>query len=876
MQTAEITSHDRSPEHAAALTWRPVSLVEVLGRANYVTFFTTLAWFVLIAVCVWWAMSAGHFAWDAWPVKLFGVRVAFGFDLPWALCVLLMMWFGLEWAAVPAYLATLFTMLYAQVPPELAVINALHNPLAMAVYFLFYSGRPRGYALRDAKSWLWFGVASLLAAIVSCIGDFIAASNAMLNGAALWASWLGWWMNALLQTLLINAPLIWLCSPAIERFKARWFTRPARDAVSMQKLLLAASLFILCLALFILLDERWTELRTGSILANPLNENLRSQIQAQYTLQSFVIWALALVLATVALSGVIVAGRWGRRLRAQAESETQATRAALHASEAKFRNFFENNPAPMWVYDNTTGEFLEVNHAALREYGYSREEFLRMTIFDIRPIEDVAALKRQMATANHEQEFRHGGEWRHQRKDGSLMYVEVHVSPMRLEHRNVNLGLVYDISPRKQAQLAIEQRARDLQILAAASLEIAGAQTVDAVLQVAADRARELTRANLAVTHCWDPHAQRATNLCSSLAPQYARFKDFQTLPDGSGIYRLVAEGSGVLRLSAAELVQHSGFREHGRHQHQHPPLQGLLAVALRNRTQAAAGALMVSDKAEGEFDAQDEALLVQLTRITSAGLDNLRLTEALRQHMQELEQRVTERTAELDTSNRELDAFAYSVAHDLRAPLRAMHGFADAVREDYGGRLDEAGHGYLDRIVQAASNMDSLIQDLLAYSRVGRDKMVLEGVSLNEVVSEALQDLAQDLETRRARVEVQVPPLKVLAHRATLRQVVMNLVSNAAKFVAPGVTPVIVIRAVAEGEFVELSVSDNGIGIAPEHRERIFNVFERLHGAETYPGTGIGLSIVKKGLARMQGEIQVESGDTGSVFRARLKGVPA
>ena len=200
------------------------------------------------------------------------------------------------------------------------------------------------------------------------------------------------------------------------------------------------------------------------------------------------------------------------------------------------------------------------------------------------------------------------------------------------------------------------------------------------------------------------------------------------------------------------------------------------------------------------------------------------------------------------------------------------MHGFADAVLEDYGVKLDDAGRDYLARIIKGSKNMDTLIQDLLSYSRIGREKMELTGVSLAELVQESLTDLHHEVESRKAKVEVAVPPLTVLAYKATLKQVVMNLVSNALKFTAPGTAPQVRIWAVARRGTVELCVRDNGIGIAPEHQDRIFKVFERLHGTETYPGTGIGLSIVKKGLASMQGSINVESEGNGSTFHARLK----
>ena len=185
---------------------------------------------------------------------------------------------------------------------------------------------------------------------------------------------------------------------------------------------------------------------------------------------------------------------------------------------------------------------------------------------------------------------------------------------------------------------------------------------------------------------------------------------------------------------------------------------------------------------------------------------------------------------------------------------------------------MDEAGRNYLARIVKASQNMDTLIRDLLAYSRLGRKQITLEGVPLDEVVKEVLVDLAVEIEMRHASISLEVPALWVEAHRGTLKQVILNLVSNAIKFVAPEKIPEVRIQASARDGRVILSVSDNGIGIAPGHRERIFNVFERLHGAETYPGTGIGLSIVKKGLACMHGKIHVESGENGSQFQADLR----
>ena len=224
------------------------------------------------------------------------------------------------------------------------------------------------------------------------------------------------------------------------------------------------------------------------------------------------------------------------------------------------------------------------------------------------------------------------------------------------------------------------------------------------------------------------------------------------------------------------------------------------------------------------------------------------------------LEDRVAERTRQLEEINAELDAFGYTVSHDLRAPLRAMDGFAKALAATYGDALDARGHDFLRRITGAAERMDRLIQDLLAYSRLSRDELPLQPVSLGDVVREALRDLEADIRQRAAAVAVDEALGAVLAHRETLRQVVGNLISNAMKFVTPGVVPNVRIRSEVRDGRRRLWVHDNGIGIDPRYHANIFRVFERLHGIETYPGTGIGLAIVRRGTERMGGRVGLES----------------
>jgi signal transduction histidine kinase len=245
---------------------------------------------------------------------------------------------------------------------------------------------------------------------------------------------------------------------------------------------------------------------------------------------------------------------------------------------------------------------------------------------------------------------------------------------------------------------------------------------------------------------------------------------------------------------------------------------------------------------------------------------------EEVRRLAAPLEQRVVERTAQLEEANQAMRAFAYSVSHDLRAPLRGIQGFAQALLEDYGERLDGTGHEYAQRIVAAAGRMDQLICDLLTYSRISRAELELQTVDLGAAVQEARQ-MAEEETGSHGAINAEGPFPAVRAHRPTLVQVLVNLLSNAIKFAAPGVEPQVRVWAAPSSASVRLWVEDNGIGILAEHQERIFGVFERLHGMETYPGTGVGLAVVRKGVERMGGTVGVESeAGRGSRFWIELR----
>jgi len=236
---------------------------------------------------------------------------------------------------------------------------------------------------------------------------------------------------------------------------------------------------------------------------------------------------------------------------------------------------------------------------------------------------------------------------------------------------------------------------------------------------------------------------------------------------------------------------------------------------------------------------------------------------EQLSRHAAELEATVQLRTTELRLSNTQLETFVYSIAHDLRAPLRTMQGFSQLLVQDHAADLNEQGKDYANFIDTAAQTMDRLLTDLLAFSHVSQQKIELAAVELEAVVKSALAGCETEILESQARVKAISPWPAVRAHATTLRQVLVNLIGNAVKFVS-GKTPRV--RLYAEelpGGIVRIWVEDNGIGVPAEFQERIFQVFQRLHPTG-YAGTGIGLAIVQKGVERMGGRAGVESAPGG------------
>ncbi|MEY2427523.1 MAG: hypothetical protein QOJ40_408 [Verrucomicrobiota bacterium] len=242
------------------------------------------------------------------------------------------------------------------------------------------------------------------------------------------------------------------------------------------------------------------------------------------------------------------------------------------------------------------------------------------------------------------------------------------------------------------------------------------------------------------------------------------------------------------------------------------------------------------------------------------------RAEEALQQaqaqlsaHADALEHTVNERTGELRESLQSMESFCYTIAHDLRAPLRTMYGFTTALLEELKPHLTQAAEDYGHRITTATSRMDRLIRDLLAYGRLSSSSFPLASTDAGKVLGRAIEQVVGSTEGVKPEIKVSQVPPRVLANPTVLEQVFANLLCNAIKFVKPGENPKIEVDNEAQNGFVRISVRDQGIGIQPEHHQRIFRVFEQLH-PNAFPGTGIGLAIVAKAVERMGGRVGVQS----------------
>jgi two-component system, sensor histidine kinase and response regulator len=261
------------------------------------------------------------------------------------------------------------------------------------------------------------------------------------------------------------------------------------------------------------------------------------------------------------------------------------------------------------------------------------------------------------------------------------------------------------------------------------------------------------------------------------------------------------------------------------------------------------------------------------LTRAILYAVERERLEQEFRKLNLELEQRVKDRTAELEASNRDLEAFSFSVSHDLRAPLTNLIGFADLLGTKYGTQMDEQAGKYLARIHESAFKMSHLIDDMLRLAKVGRQGLRKTKLPLRSLVDEVLAELGAEIDKRRIEWRISVLPVLFCDH-ALMKQVLANLISNAVKYTRPREKAVIEIGQLMMGGEAVVFVRDNGVGFDMHSADKLFAPFHRLHREDEFEGTGIGLATVQRIVEKHRGRIWAESQPgTGSTFFFTVSG---
>ncbi|HXF49702.1 MAG TPA: PAS domain S-box protein [Verrucomicrobiae bacterium] len=483
-------------------------------------------------------------------------------------------------------------------------------------------------------------------------------------------------------------------------------------------------------------------------------------------------------------------------------SERERLDAILRDSEQRYRMLFDENPLPAWVFELETLSFLAVNDAAVRHYGYAREEFLKMTIKDIRPAEDVPALLERVSKLKNG--VHPPGEWRHRKKDGTIIHVEIVSHLLDFGGRRSELVLANDITERKRAE---EERDKFFTL----SLEMLCIAGFDGYFK----RLNPIWEKNLGYT---------VEEMCSRPFLEFVH-------PDDREATRREAEklsaGVNVISFENRYRCKDGSYRW----------LQWNSTMSLENRLIYAA-ARDVTDRKRREEEIQ-------------------KLNESLRQQ-----------AAQLEAANKELEAFSYSVSHDLRAPLRSIDGFSQALLEDCGERLDTSGKDYLGRVRGACLRMAQLIDDLLNLSRVSRGEMRMETVDLSELAREVVSELQKQAPGRKVSFVI-ADNLKGNGDARLLRVALENLLGNAWKYTSkhPSARIEFGARREPDGKTV-FFVRDDGAGFDMAYAGKLFGAFQRLHTPSEFTGTGIGLATVQRIIHRHGGRVWAEGNvEEGATF---------
>jgi PAS domain S-box-containing protein len=472
---------------------------------------------------------------------------------------------------------------------------------------------------------------------------------------------------------------------------------------------------------------------------------------------------------------------------------------------------FENNPMPMWVIDPSSLRFLDVNESAIAQYGYTRKEFLSMTTLDIRPEDDKKRYKNLDRTATGTQ---NRGVWRHLKKDGSLIFVEVLVHEINFEQNAARLIVAVDVTQRKNAEDSLESSEnRFRKIFHSKLIGFFIWNTEFEILQ-----ANDVLLDMLGFSR--EDFLEKRIDMKSFAPPEYITQN---RIPENGNGFSPAADPFEINFIT----------KDKG-------PIQVLIGTAAIDRDLYVSYVMDISQQK--------------------------RMANEIMELNKKLEQRVEERTEELLVANKELESFTYSVSHDLRAPLRAIHGYSQLLVEGYGAALDLNGIRTLNNIKSNAKRMGRLIDDLLTFSRMGKRKLNRAPIEINRLVDNVLNNLRHyDME----KISITVHDLGTdTADRTLMQLVFQNLIANAIKYSNKKVNPAIEIGIDIALGGKAYFVKDNGAGFDMRYYDKLFGVFHRLHGDDEFEGTGVGLAIVHRIVTRHGGKVWAFSEvDKGATF---------
>jgi PAS domain S-box-containing protein len=598
-----------------------------------------------------------------------------------------------------------------------------------------------------------------------------------------------------------------------------------------------------------------------------------------------------------------------------AEKESLAAAVAVRTAELQdHRTRLEfaivGSKGGEWFYeydpDDASGEFTPIAvfySPQLKQFiGYRDDEFpnsLEAWDQQIFP-EDLLFIQQKVrAVLTGRQEFL-DEEFQIYHKDGSVRWLATQGRVQRAENGNPIRfsGIDWDITDQKQAELELQLQTAQLKALRAVGLEIASQLDLEALLNSIVKQAVDLLGGiggGIALLR------QKENVL------DYSVYSGIETVPGNTTLQ--YGEGfCGQIWKTQQPLIINNYAEWAGRalvwEGHLNHYANVGVPVIWRGDF---LGVLDVFAKPPRKFVNTDADLLSLFANQAAIAIYNVQQYEQIQQYAFEMEQLVRERTAELEDritqseklnrgminlmsdlqkanhrantaaqqlvqANQELEAFAYSVSHDLRAPLRGIGGFAQILAERHKADLNPQGQEYIDYVVQASGQMENLIADLLTYSRLGRRGIQLRPVDCAPLLAETLFIFKDQIEKCQAEVKIPDEFPTVLGDHTTLLQIFTNLLDNALKYRHPGIPSKIKISVESTAEDVVFTVEDNGIGIPVEHHEVIFNVFQRLHSGNAVEGTGIGLALVKKAVILLNGEITVDSNvGKGAKFTVRL-----